>query len=357
LRRVRGYLAQIGSGALILARRENFSWFTGGGDSTVVRSAENGFALLVITMDTVHLVAQTMDGPRILEEEMGGLAVEPSFLRWHDESREQRAWRLVRGLKTVSDIPLEGITAAPREISRLHYPMTAGEMDRCRWIGARTEAIIVDVASEIRPGMTEREVEAKFLCAYAREGMTCDVLLIGSDERIGRYRHPSATEKKIERFVLLHPAVRWKGLHANVTRMVWFGDRLPEEISRKYEAASRIEAAAIALSTPGRTFASILETQKTLYRELGFDEEWHNHYQGGITGYQLADPTLCMDPDAKVSPNQPFDWFITITGVKVEELSLTAGGGPEVPSVSGRWPVRAFEHAGCVLELPMILMR
>jgi len=357
LQRIRVFLEQKGYGALILGRRDNFAWFTGGGDSTVIRSSEIGFALLVITMDAVHFVAQTMDGPRILDEEMQGMQVEPAFLRWHDETREEKALGLAKGLKVVSDIPLTGGTMAPAEIARLHYPLTEGEMERCRQLGAKTERIIASVAAELRPGMTEREVEAMFLGEYAREGMTCDVLLIGSDERIAKYRHPSPTEKRIERIVILHPAVRMGGLHANVTRMVWFGDRVPEETARKYEAASRIEAAAVSLCTPGRTFASILEAQKNLYRETGFEEEWHNHYQGGITGYLLAEPTLCMDPAAVVSPNQAFDWFITITGVKVEELSLTGRKGPEVVSVSGRWPVRTYEYDGRSFELPAILMK
>ncbi len=357
LRRLRAFLEQKGYGAAILGRRENFAWFTGGGDSTVIRSSEIGFALLVVTKDAVHLVAQTMDGSRILGEEMQGMQVEPAFLRWLDETREEKALRLTKGLRVVSDMPLAGAAMAPAEIARLHYPLTEGEMERCRQLGAKTEGIIAGVAAELQPGMTEREVEAMFLGEYAREGISCDVLLIGSDERIAKYRHPSPTEKRIKRIVLLHPAVRMGGLHANVPRMVWFGDRVPEETARKYEAASRIEAAAISLCTPGRTFASILEVQKDQYRESGFEEEWHNHYQGGITGYLLADATLCMDPAAEVSPNQAFDWFITITGVKVEELSLTGERGPEVPSVSGRWPVRKYEYDGRSFELPAILMK
>jgi Xaa-Pro dipeptidase len=350
LGRIRTFLARKGFTAMILGRRDNFAWFTGGGDCTVVRSSEAGFALLVVTRDSLHLVAQTMDGQRILDEEMQGIPVETAFLRWHDVSREDKALAIAGAGKVVADMPMRGAGALPAEIAKLHYPLTEGEMERCRSIGAASEVIIAGVADAIRPGMTEREVEAMFLGEYARAGMA-------SDERIAKYRHPAPTRKKIERLVLLHPAVRSGGLHANVTRMVWFGDRVPDDTARRYQAACRIAAAAIALSTPGRTFASILEAQKALYRELGFGEEWHNHFQGGITGYLLADPTLCMDPAATVSPNQAFDWFITITGVKVEELSLTGAKGPEVPSVSGKWPSTSYTYEGRTVALPDILLR
>jgi len=356
LTRVRTFLAETGRGALIIGRRDNFAWFTSGGDNSVVRNSELGFSLLVITETSVIHVAQVMDGPRILDEELQGLDVEPVFLRWYEHSREQRAAELVKGLKAVSDIPIDGAACLPKEIGRLHYPLTAAEIERCRTIGRKTEEVIAKVAAAVIPGMREREVEGMFLAEYAREGMSCDVLLIGSDERIGKYRHPSASDKAIERLVLLHPAVRKWGLHANVTRMMHFGDRVPVDVADRYDAACRIEAAAVSMCVPGRKFSEILEVEKSIYREMGFPEEWRNHYQGGITGYTLADPTLCMDPDAVVRPGQVFDWFITLTGAKVEELSIS-GTTPEVLSACGAWPLKRYEHKGVELHLPEILRR
>lgn len=356
LQRVRTFFTETGRGALIIGRRDNFAWFTGGGDNTVVRNSELGFSLLVITETSVIHVAQVMDGPRILDEELQGLDAEPVFLRWYEHSREQRAAELVKGLKAVSDIPIEGAAYLPKEVARLHYPLTAAEIEKCRIIGRKTEEIIAKVAASISPGMREREVEGMFLAEYAHEGMSCDVLLIGSDERIGKYRHPSPSDKAIDRLVLLHPAVRKWGLHANVTRMLYFGDRVPSEVAARYDAACRIETAAVSLCIPGRKFSEILEVEKRIYGETGFPEEWRNHYQGGITGYILADPTLCVDPDAVVRPNQAFDWFITITGAKVEELSIS-GTRPEVLSACGAWPLKKYAHNGMELHLPEILRR
>jgi len=357
LGRIRAYLERTGRTALVLSRRDNFAWLTGGGDNTVVRNTELGCSLLVITPTAVYHVAQVTDGPRILDEELAGLGVESVFLRWYEPGTSQKAAELIRGGSAASDVPLPGAVHVPKEITALHYPLTARETERLRQIGRTSEQVIARVASTVAPGMREREIEAMFLAEYAREGMSCDVLLVGSDERIGKYRHPSPSDKPVERLVLLHPAVRKWGLHANVTRMLFFGDRIPADVAARYEAACRIEAAAISQCIPGRKFAQILELEKRIYRETGFPEEWRNHYQGGITGYVLADPTLCMDPAASVSANQPYDWFITITGVKVEELSLSGAGAPEVLSACGAWPVAEFEHDGVVLRLPQILRR
>jgi Xaa-Pro aminopeptidase len=357
LTKIRSYLERTGRTALVLGRRDNFSWLTGGGDNTVVRSSEMGFCLLVVTDRAIYLVAQEMDGPRILDEELQGIGVEPLFLKWYEKSREEKAAELIRGRDAVADVPLDGAMLLPREIAMLHYPLTAAEVERCRQIGRTTEEVIGRVAASVVPGMRECEIEARFLAEYAREGMSCDVLLVGSDERIARYRHPLPSEKPVERLVLLHPAVRKWGLHANVTRMVYFGNQIPEDVAARYEAACRIEAAAVSQCIPGRKFAGILETEKRAYQETGFPAEWRNHYQGGVTGYVLADAALCTDPSASVSANQTFDWFITITGVKVEELSLSGPAGPEVLSACGGWPLADFEHDGVRLRLPQIMRR
>ena len=77
--RIRGFLQQHKLDGVILGRRDNFAWFSGGGDSTVVRTSELGFGVLVVTMRRVFMVAQTMDGPRIMDEELAGLEAEPVF--------------------------------------------------------------------------------------------------------------------------------------------------------------------------------------------------------------------------------------------------------------------------------------
>lgn len=355
--RVRAYLRENGYGTMILGRQDNFAWFTDGGNNRVINPSEFGFAILVITLERIFLVSQVMDGNRVMEEELPGLDFEYIPLYWYDPSREEKALALAGGGRVVSDMPLPGADCKLREIYRLHYPLTEGEVAKLRWLGRKTDEILYRTAMEVRPGMTEHEVEAMLLYEYGRENIQCDVLLVGSDERIFRYRHPNPSEKKVGRYLLLHPAVRKWGLHANVTRLMYFGDNVPEEIGKKYRAACRIEAAALSMCTDGRRFCDILGEEKRLYKELGFEEEWRLHYQGGITGYMVADPTLCSDPGNVVQRNQAFDWFITITGVKVEELGINTGSTQEFVSVTGCWPTEKLDCTGKTYDLPGILTR
>lgn len=356
-RRVKEFFDKTGYEAMIIGRQDNFAWYTCGGNNRVVITWDNGFTYLVITREKTYGIAHVMDGPRVFDEELKGLDIEPVFLRWYEESYAEKAVQLVKGLKTISDVPVEGAVLAPSEIYKLHFPLTEKEIEKCRQIGNITDGVLKKVADGIKPGMSEHEIEAMFLYEYGRRNMTPEVLLVGSDERIAKYRHPNPSDKKVGKLVLLHPAVKKWGLHANVTRMLYFGDRLPEAIERKYDAACMVETAAVSMCIPGTKFSDILEVEKKIYKETGFEEEWRNHFQGGTTGYALCDTGLCKDPVNKVSINQAYDWFITITGVKAEELSINTANGREIISAAGNWPVREYTYNGQSFKVPQILLR
>ena len=88
------------------------------------------------------------------------------------------------------------------------------------------------------------------------------------------------------------------------------------------DGVATLGARVAAMLAPGVRFADILAEEKRTYVELGYPEEWHYHFQGGITGYALADPTCCRDPEARAVARQAYDYFLTITGAKFEELML-----------------------------------
>lgn len=352
--RIRAFMDRAAVDAVVIGRADNFAWFTCGGNNTVVRNWEVGFGLLLITRDAVTLVAQTMDGPRILDEELQGINIDYVPLRWHETTREEKAAELLANRKALSDCPIPNAIVDPGALYTLHYPLIDKEIERLRWLGSRSDAILRKVADTVQPGMREIDIANRLQSEYALCGIDCDVLLVGSDERTARYRHPNPSDKTVDRFLLLHPAVRKWGLHANVTRHVSFGT-VPDETRKRYDVARRVHATALSLCEPGTKFSAILEAQKAVYRETGYAEEWHNHFQGGITGYLLADPTLSASPDNKVQMNMAYDWFITVTGVKSEELSINTVKGVETPSLAGNWPSTEVEAGNQTFALADIL--
>jgi len=358
LNRIYDFIAQQNFDAVVIGTQTNFSWLTCGGESKVLLTSDVAVAYLVIMKDVRYVVAYTMDGPRNLEEELQGMGFEPVFIRWHGKSMEDTVLELVGAKKVLSDIPLEGAHVSMRAFYHLHYPLTDGDIERFRRIDQRAESILKGVVDNTKPGMLETQVENLVTCEFAKEGYFPVVLLLGSDERIFKYRHLIAKPKKIEKYLMIILAMRKQGLNAVLTRSVYFGDRLPEEIARKFEAASIIAANCISHSSPGTKFASILSMQKELYAELGYPDEWQNHFQGGITGYVCNDSSLCLDAEAVMLPRQTYNWFITITGVNTEDTYLATDSGGEILTTTGAWPMKSYQtRNGVQVSLPQIMLR
>jgi len=354
--RVRAFLEREGLDALVLGRQDDFAWITAGGDSRVITTSEMGFAYLVITRDLKWLVSQWMDGQRFVDEHVAGQGYELVTPYWHQGSPEDKVLELTKGMRVGADFALPGARQYGAEIVDLHYPLTDLDIDRCRWIGRTADQILTQVAQDLQPGMTEREIAARLLYEYALAGLTIDVLIVGADERIERYRHPIPTDNALQRYALLHPAARRWGLHANVTRLVHFGEPSPET-RRAMDAAATVGAHVATMLAPGVRFADILVEQKRLYAELDYPDEWNYHFQGGITGYTLGDAARCLNPEARVVERQAYDYFITVTGAKFEEFLLLTEHGIEIASQGSGWPMRNIDTPRGAIAVPDVLIR
>jgi antitoxin VapB len=354
--RVYAFLEREGLDALALSRQDNFAWITVGGDSRVITTSETGFACIVITRDHKWLVSHSMDGQRFIEEQAPDQRYELVTRYWHQASPVETVLELTQGMKVGADFPLPGARQYRGEIVDLHYPLTDLDVARCRWIGRAANRILAEVAQELQPGASEREIAARILYEYALEDMTIDVLIVGFDERIARYRHPMPTNNAMQRYALLHPAARRWGLHANITRLVHFGEP-PAEIRRAMDGVATIGGHVAKMLAPGVRFAAVLAEERRLYSELDYPDEWNYHFQGGITGYVLADATRCLDPEARAVERQAYDYFITITGAKYEELTLLTEDGIEVASLGPGWPTRSVSTPSGETIVPDVLIR
>ena len=356
--RVQGFLEKQGLDALVLGRQDNFAWITAGGDNRVVNNTDMGEGFAVITRDHKWLVAHHMDGRRLIEEQAPDQGYELVTLYWHQGFPADKILELTKGMQVGADFALPGARYFASEIVDLHYPFTDLDLKRLRWVGRKSNEIITRVVKFVEPGMTEPEVAARFAYEYTLEGMLLDALMVGVDDRISRYRHPLATDKAIERYAFLHPAARRWGVHANVTRLVHFGEP-PEEIRSAHRAVTTVGAHVAKMLSPAVRFAEILAEEKRLYAELGYPEEWNYHFLGGISGYTLVDPTRCLNPEARVVERQSYGYFITITGAKFEELMILTEDGIEIASLppDTEWPMRVVSTPNGDIAVPEILVR
>src|SRR5690606_11939024 len=71
---------------LLLSRVDNFAMATGGRSNFVNRFQDGGVCSLFITADAVHFVGNTIEAPRVMDEELAGFGCEVRDFRWFETS-------------------------------------------------------------------------------------------------------------------------------------------------------------------------------------------------------------------------------------------------------------------------------
>ena len=122
-----------------------------------------------------------------------------------------------------------------------------------------------------------------------------------------------------------------------------------------FNIVAEIQARTFSLIQPGMPFKRLLEVEKEMYEHFGIPNEWEAHYQGGPTGYRIVNPMLGLT-DEVIRTGMAFEWFSTIPGMKMAELTMLTGRGFEMPSSqNGDWPKQRITLPdGFSVEMPGI---
>lgn len=349
------YLESQGLDGVLISKRSNFAWITGGADNRIFLSSEAGASSLLITRDGKYLLAHWMDGERMMDEELAGLGYKLEQYPWY-AGRQKTLEALTTGKRIGTDIPTPGLVTLEKDWYELFFPLTPTEVQRARELACLAEEAMREVCFAIQPGDTEQKVAGMLTRAYTGRGMYQHVLLVGSDERLFKYRHCLPKDKPIRNLVLMHVAAQCDGLYANLTRLVHFGP-LSEDLQRRHKAVTYIQSILLANLIPGSRFVDLMDKIKAAYAETGFADEWQGHVQGGPCGYEPIWVDLVQDPEAVVPVNQTYDWLQTVPGTKVEELSLLTQDGADLISLAPGWPELRYEIGGRLYRMPDILER
>ena len=352
--RVRTWLDKRGLDGVILSRADNFAWITSGGSNKVIEDLDTGVGHLVITRDRHYLVAYYMDAERLWTEQAPGQGYELVTKFWH-EGDERVFAKTLAGKKVGADTLFPETEYVNQEIVELQWPLTDLDLRRTRWLGKQQSDVLEKIFREVEPGMTEIEIGQQVAREFISRGIKVDVPILGSDERIAKYRHVLATNKKLERYLLLGPVISRWGLHSLCSRSMHFGEP-PAEVRLAYHAAATIEGRIFSELCEGLKFSKILELQKRWYTELGYPDGWNYHFQGGPTGYVIVDVSQNQTDNVIRAP-QPYSWFTTIRGAKVEELSILTTGGLEIASLGDHWPTISVETEKGSILVPDMLVR
>ncbi|MFQ6132361.1 MAG: M24 family metallopeptidase [Armatimonadota bacterium] len=386
------FLEERNFGALLINKVRNFSWITAGGDTHIVITSEAMPCHLLLTTDGgKYLIANGSEAPRVMTEQLAGLGYELKFYPWYSDKAEPNRMveivqELTEGVRLASDSPFPGAEElSDGEIAQVRIPLTDTEIQRYRWLGRQcaeavaetcggdvrwvppgtawgrmvpTEGLLgsVGAPTQVRPGMTEYEMETITAHNLRKRGITPTVLLIAADERIFNYRHAIPTEKKLEHYAMINICARKWGLVIATTRFVYFGD-MPDDLREKFEKAAYVDAIYLDSTQPGRTAGEILGRARHAYAKVGYPDEWTLHHQGGAIGYNERDWVTFPGCDEVIHARQAFAWNPTLQGAKIEDTILAFDDRVEVLTELPNWPSVEVEIAGKTYRRPVVLER
>lgn len=303
-----------------LKRRTNIAWITDGADVHVDSSSSTGVGSVVWTPRKKWVICDNIEDRRLREEEFGsGWSFEVS--NWWESKAAPKG-------KFATDFPDD-------PFADLRASLTDLELTRIRALGRATADALEKVMKSIRPGQAEHEIAGDLVGRLRNQGILVPVMLVASDERIAKYRHPIPTSKNVRKTVMVAACPRQHGLIVAVTRLVHFGKKLPADLRDKHDAVCLVDAALHAATAPGQRWCDILAVGQQVYRDTGYAGEWKLHHQGGPMGYEGRDYKATPTETRRVVENQAVGWNPSITGTKSEDTILSSG---EVITSMKNWP-------------------
>ncbi len=339
---------------LLLKRNENIAWLTGGAvELRVLTPSETGVAAILVTAEGRRYYFTTAnEAPRLHDEEFGALDFEPVIFPWYANDTDQQALELARG-QVACDMPGTGF-------ERTHmYPLRASlqatEIARFRWLGKQAADAVSTVLKQLKPGMTEYEMEGQVADELLRRGILPSVYLMAVDERILKYKHAVARGRKLEKYGMLNLCARKWGLTVSITRFAYFG-AVPEDLQQKFHAAAQVNAALLDATRVGATSAQLFKVAADAYAREGFAGDEQMHHQGGATGYWEREWVATPQGTEQVVNNQVFAWNPSVRGGKVEDTVLLTDGGielltptPELPALASSANGKSYPATGVLI--------
>lgn len=291
---IQSFLIHNNYDGILLSRADNFAMATGGKRNWVWTAGDLGANSLFIkkTGDAYYL-GNTIEQGRVLDEELQGFDCGVKNFLWFETSAADLARREFSGLLVSDDGSLgENVHG---KLAGLRALLTPDELEKYRRLGQLAAEAMTATLDAITPGMAEADIAAILVAEGFKRRCQVPVFLVAADDRIAKYRHPIPTqatllddgvsEVAVRGYVMVVGCFLREGLVVSLTRFKRVGD-LPPGIDDAYARICAVDALMQEASVPGRTLGDVFDVCRRAYKDLGFPEnEWHNHHQGGATGY------------------------------------------------------------------------
>lgn len=173
VQRVRDLMKHEKLKGVLLKSQAGFCWITAGGLNVVTIADVQGVASILITARDMYFVTDTIETPRMSEEEaLGELGFTPISFEWFSGNELDAVAKIAPPDQVGCDLPTKGFRFMEKELRELRYRLLPSEIERYLWLGDKTSHAIETILKEVaRPGMKESEVVVNSPESYGATGL------------------------------------------------------------------------------------------------------------------------------------------------------------------------------------------
>ena len=210
----------------------------------------------------------------------------------------------------------------------------ARELERMEQAQRIAEKALEQILTEIRPGVTEKEIAARLqyhMLCFGAEKMSFDPIVASGPN--GSMPHAVPTDRLIQsgEFVTMDFGCVYGGYCSDMTRTVCVG-KPTEEMERVYETVLKAQLAGIAAARAGVTGAEIDGAAREVIRRAGYGD-YFGHSFGHSVGVEIHE-----SPNASPGNHEPMPAGAVVSaepgiylpgrfGVRIEDVIVLEEGG------------------------------
>ena len=223
-----------------------------------------------------------------------------------------------------------------RRLDSLRWVKQEWELERMRKAQAITDRAFSQILERIRPGMTEKQLQAELIyCLYQNgaDGLSFDPIVVSGPNT--SLPHGVATDRVIREgdFVTMDFGVRLNGYCSDMTRTVAVGFTT-EEMEKVYHTVLQAQLAGIAATKAGVKGREVDAAARQVIIDAGYGQYFGHGYGHGI-GLMVHESPSCnpsgdtVMAENMVSSAEPGIYLPGKFGVRIEDVVVFRENGCE----------------------------
>ena len=312
-----GFASTGADGVALVTQKGNF-YFT---DSRYIEAAEN-----VVENAAIGMVRRGKGYVACINE-----AIELTGIKrvgFEDETMT------VAGHRLYSEALRAELLPASSFMQNLRARKDARELECLEQAQRIAEKALAQILTELRPGITEKEVAARLqylMLHFGAEKMSFDPIVAGGPNGSMPHAVPTDRELRSGEFVTMDFGCVYRGYCSDMTRTVAIGQPT-EEMKKVYDTVLSAQLAGLAAARAGATGAEIDGAARRVIEETGYGEYFCHSFGHGVGVEIHESPSAAPGndqslPAGSVISAEPGIYLPGRFGVRIEDVVVLEEGG------------------------------